>query len=148
VEITPTKEQGKARYALWAAFALLLLLFTSAHDVWRPWTADAVTPAFAQVVWALNMIYVAAIFGNVLLLVSNPWWLRVTVELVLATVGLLAGIHLYRVFPFDLARFGDAAVVLGHGVLFFILLTLGVSIFVSLVRLASGTRWPRRPVHG
>jgi hypothetical protein len=70
------------------------------------------------------------------------------VELVLATVGLLAGIHLYRVFPFDLARFGDAAVVLGHGVLFFVLLTLGVSIFVSLVRLASGTRWPRRQVHG
>lgn len=147
MEITPKKEQGKVRYALWAALGLLLLLFTSAYEVWQPWTGGLVTPDFRQVVWALNLIYVVVMFGNVILLVSNPWWMRLLVELALATVGLMSGMVLYRVFPFDLQRLGDAAVVIGHGVLFFILITLGVSIFVTLVRLASGSRWPRRHAH-
>lgn len=148
MDITPSKEQGKVRYALWAAFSLLLLLFTSAHDVWRVWLGGVVTDDFRQCVWALNLVYVVALFGNVILLVTNVWWMRLVVELTLATMGLLAGTVLYRVFPFDLARFGDAAVVAGHGVLFFILITLAVAIFVALVRLASGTRWPRHHVHG
>lgn len=147
VEITPEKERGKARYALYAAFALLLILFTSAFDAWGPRTGNFVTPAFREVIWALNLVYVVAMFGFVLLLVSNPLWMRLVVELAVFTVGLLSGMVVYRVFPFDFERFGPAAATMGRGLFLAVLLALGVGIFITLVRLASGTRWPRHHLH-
>lgn len=147
VEITPEKEKGKLRYALYAALALLLLLFTSAYEVWVPRTGQLVTPEFREVVWALNLVYVVALFSCAILLVSNPLWMRLLVELAMFTAGLLSGMVVYRVFPFDLERFGPAAVTMGRGVFFALLLALAVGIFITLVRLASGTRWPRRHVH-
>lgn len=135
---TIVRERGPLGFAVAAIFNFFLLLFLNANAVWRPWLGGVVTEAFVDALWALNLGCVVQIFGNLLLYVSAPWWLRRTMDVAFAIAGLIGAIVLYRVFPFDLARFGELVVVLGHLGLFLAIFGTSIAIFVNLVRLASG----------
>lgn len=137
-EIT-VKERGPLGFAVAAIFNFLILLLASAHATWRPWLGGIVTDAFADVLWAVNLTCMVQIIGNLILYVRSPWWLRRLMDVVFAVAALIGAIVLYRVFPFDLERFGELVVVLAHVLLFFGIFGTSVAIFVNLVRLASGS---------
>lgn len=150
LESTQT-EKSPIGFAFAAVFNFVFMLVLNAHAVWRPWLKGVVTESFADVLWAANLGLTVQIFGNLVLSVTSPRPLRRAMELIFAVAALIGAVVFYRVFPFDLARFGEPVVVTAR-----VLLALGVfgsavAILVSLVRLlasaAGGGTRPHRPVH-
>ncbi|MDP1826970.1 MAG: hypothetical protein Q8L48_27095 [Archangium sp.] len=144
-------EKSPVGFAFAAIFNFVFMLVLNAHAVWRPWLHGVVTASFVDVLWAANLGFVVQIFGNLVLSVTSPRPLRRVMDLIFASAALVGAVVFYRVFPFDLARFGEPVVVTAR-----VLLALGVfgsavAIMVSLVRLLAsafggGTR-PHTPVH-
>lgn len=150
LESTQT-EKSPVGFAFAAVFNFVFMLVLNAHAVWRPWLGGVVTESFADVLWAANLGFTVQIFGNLVLSVTSPRPLRRAMELIFAVAALIGAVVFYRVFPFDLARFGEPVVVTAR-----VLLALGVfgsavAILVSLVRLlvsaVGGGARPQRPVH-
>lgn len=99
-------DRASLGYASAALFNFVFLLCLNAHAVWRPWLGGLVTEAFGEVVWAINVVLVVQIFGDLLLSVTHPKPLQRFVDLLTAMAAVLAAFSLYRVFPLDLMRFG------------------------------------------
>lgn len=144
---TPKRQRGPLGFALAAIFNFFVLLVLNAYEVWRPWLGGVVTETFSQVLWAANLACVVQIFGNLILYVTSPWWLRRLADLAFALSTLVAVIVFYQVYPLDLARFGPLPDVLGHLVLFLGIVGATIAIFVTLVRLASGKGSQLPPPH-
>ena len=132
------RERGLLAIAIAAIVSFFMLLVFNAHATWRPLLGGVVTDDYLEVLWALNLVCVVHIAGNLILYLARPWWLRRLTDVAFAIAGLVSAIVIYRVFPFDLARFGDLVVVLAHLALFMGLVGTSIAIFVNLVRLVSG----------
>ena len=78
----------------------VLILYAVNHLL--EWGVPFVTPAFADVVWALNLSLLTAIAINASFIAfDRPWWRRLGRAAMDAT-ALLSTYVLFMVFPFDL----------------------------------------------
>lgn len=144
-ERTPRRERGPAGFVAAIVANALILLLLSLHPVWRPLLGGVVTPAFADVLWAAYLGVAVQILGNLVMLANDARWLRRLFDAVFAAVGLLGAIVFYRVFPLDLARFGDWATVVARVVLALGIVGGGIGTLVGLIRLMTGDLPPPAP---
>jgi hypothetical protein len=129
------EERSSLGFAVAALLNFIFMVFLNAHDAWRPWFDGVVTAAFDDVLWAVNLGFVLQIFGNLILSVTSPTPLRRLVEFIFAIGSLVAAVVFYRVFPLDLARFGDPVVVLARVVAFLGIAAASMTILVNFTRL-------------
>jgi hypothetical protein len=120
-----------------ASVVIDVLLLYAAHNL-LAWGVAFVTPAWAEVLWAVDLSLQASIVANALFLVYDAAWFRNLAGVATTGTGLLAGYELYRVFPFELGRWSDLAR-LG---LLAVLVALGIALVVvavtALVEIAGG----------
>jgi hypothetical protein len=141
-------ERGPVGFAFAAVINFVFMMILNAHAVWRPWLRGIVTPAFIDVLWAINLSCAVQIVGNLLLSISSQRPLRRFMDLLFAVVSLIGAVVMYRVFPIDLSRFGDAAVIFARAVLMFAVIAACLAILVNVVRfLGSGGKRPPTPAH-
>jgi hypothetical protein len=142
------EERSSLDFAMAAIINFLFMLLMNAHDAWRPMLGGIVTESFDDVLWAVNLGCVLQIFGNLILSVTSPDPLRRFSELVFAVGALVAAVVFYRVFPLDLARFGEPAVVLGRVIAFLGVAAASMTILVNFMRLVGPlTRTGERGTH-
>jgi hypothetical protein len=77
----------------------LLLLYCAQHVL--EWGVPWFTPAWEDVLWAVNLSLVVSIAGSALLLAYDAPWFRRVVEMTTTGLALLASYWMYVVFPFD-----------------------------------------------
>lgn len=130
-----TEHRGTLSFAVAGILNLLFLLILNAHDRWRPWLDGLVTERFGEVLWAVNLGLVIQIFGNFILSVERTRMLERIMEVGFSIAALIGALAFYRVFPMDLTRFGDNAVVLVRVVFFVGVVAASMAIVVNLIRL-------------
>jgi hypothetical protein len=81
-----------------------VLLYVVHHLV--AWDVRFVTPAWNDVLWAVDLSLQATIVANVLFLVYDARWFHSLVQVVPAGVAVLALWWMYQVFPFDFGSVG------------------------------------------
>ncbi|MGB9937002.1 MAG: hypothetical protein ACPK7O_04730 [Methanobacterium sp.] len=64
------------------------------------WNISFITEALNSILWIINLSIIAAIIGNVLLLVYDPQFFRNIIKIILNIFSLYAVYALYNVFPF------------------------------------------------
>lgn len=98
------KEKGakKSEY-VGAIIANLILLFIFNNLL--NWHVYFITNALNEVLWIINLSIIAAIIGNILLLVYNPDWFRHIIKIILNIFAFIAVYSLYNVFPFSFNSF-------------------------------------------
>lgn len=131
----PTVAARRSGYLVAVTVNVLLLL---AVNAWPGWQAlPFLTPDTQQVIGLVNASIVASLLVNVVYLVRDDPWLKALGDLATVTVGLVALLRIWRVFPFDFPDTGfDWATV--------VRVLLGIAIFGSVVGiLASGIRLAR-----
>jgi len=75
-----------------------------AANVWPGWQAlPFVTADMALVIGFVNASILASLAANVVYLVSDPPWVKALGDLLTSTVGLVAAVRMWQVFPFDFA---------------------------------------------
>lgn len=138
-------------YASAALFNFIFVLCVNAHEVWRPWLGGVLTDAFGQAVWAINLVLVVQIFGDLLLSVAHPLALQRFVEWLTWLALVLAAVVFSQVFPFELARFGKLVPTVAHLALFAVVLATSLAVVVNFARFMQASRAdaPRRqnPLH-
>lgn len=142
---SPRKERGAGAFVAAIVFNALFLLVAHAHDVWRPWLGGVVTPAYADVLWTVNLGAAVQILGNALLLSRVSFLRHRVVDFAVAVSGLIGAVVFLRVFPLDLARFGAGAEVVARVLLVLGVLGASVAVLVAVVRLAVGANPPASP---
>ena len=104
------------------------------------WGVPFVTPAFADVLWAIDLSIEATIVANLLYLFYDERWFRGLLQIGLSVIALLVTAILYARFPFDfgvaswnqLAQFGLLLV------MFALVIATVVQIVVEAVELIRG----------
>ena len=127
-------------FASAALFNFAFLLCVNAHVVWRPWLGGVVTDAFGQAVWAINLLLVVQIFGDLLLSVAHPQALQRFVELLTSIALVLGAVVFSQVFPFELARFGKLAPTIAHLAMFAVVLASSRAVVVNFARFMQASR--------
>ena len=127
-------------YASAALFNFVFLLCVNAHEAWRPWLGGVVTDAFGQAVWAINLVLVVQIFGDLLLSVAHPQALQRFVEVLTSIALVFAAVVFSQVFPFELARFGKMAPTVAHLILFALVLATSLAVIVNVARFMQASR--------
>jgi hypothetical protein len=79
------------------------ILLVIAHSLLR-WSVPFITPAWADVLWAIDLSLTAGIIANAIFVSYDEPWFRDLVQLALTALALVAWLTLAQVFPFD---FGD-----------------------------------------
>jgi hypothetical protein len=103
----PTEEErARARQAGYVASIVVnAILLVIAHSL-PGWGIPFLTPAFADVLWAIDLSLGTTIIANALYFAYDARWFRGLTLIGLTGLSLLSTVVLYRVFPFD---FGDAS---------------------------------------
>ena len=81
-----------------------LLLYVVHHLV--AWEVGFITPAWNDVLWAVDLSLQATIVANVLFLIYDARWFHCLVQVVPAGIAAFAIWWLYQIFPFDLGSPG------------------------------------------
>jgi hypothetical protein len=81
------------------------ILLYAAHHLLE-WGVPFITPAFADVLWAIDLSLGAAIIANALFIAYDPAWFRRLSQAALDFFSLVSTYTLYRVFPFDFEMVG------------------------------------------
>ena len=94
------------------------------------------TESFTQVLWLINLSIIVSATVNAIYLVFDPAWFKSVAQILVLTVGLVASIRMWQVFPFDFSAYsfnwaGLTRVLLALGIVGSI-----VAIVTELVRLA------------
>jgi hypothetical protein len=76
-----------------------IMLYVAHHLL--VWEVPFVTPAFADVLWAIDLSLWATIVANVLFLGYDAAWFRHLVQIGLSGIAFLVTTQLYAFFPFD-----------------------------------------------
>lgn len=132
----PTAADRRSGYVVSLLVDAALLYLVNVRPGWQ--AVPFLTPETLAVLDAVNLTLVVSLVASTIYLVADPPWLRALGDLVVAVVGLLALVALWRVFPFDLAgQAFDWALVAR------VLLVLGsvgtvIAILAALVRLVAG----------
>src|SRR5207248_571127 len=114
------------------------IVLYAAHHVLE-WQVDWITPAWSDVLWAVDLTLWASIIGNVLFMTIDAAWFRNLAGAIGCAFAVIAAWWLYVVFPFDFAasatndvvRLGLAAVVLATALATIVMAILAL---VELVR--------------
>jgi hypothetical protein len=93
---------AQAGYAVSIVVNAILLYIV--HHV-TTWGVPFLTPAFEDVLWAIDLSLGATIVANAFFMAYDRGWFRHLSEMVLDALALLSTYTLYRVFPF---QFDDA----------------------------------------
>jgi hypothetical protein len=106
---TPAQPAGGGAGARSGSYVLAivinaLLLYVVHHLV--AWGVSFITPAWNDVLWAVDLSLQATIFANVLFLIYDARWFHSLVQVVPAGVAVLALWWIYQIFPFDLGSAG------------------------------------------
>jgi hypothetical protein len=128
------RERGRrAGYA--AAIIVNALLLYVAHHL-LAWGVPFVTPAFADVLWAIDLSVTATILANAVYLAYDARWFRQLTQLGLSGLAFVVAAVLYAAFPFDFgtASWND----LGHLALLLVMLALILAMIVQAVVLLIG----------
>jgi hypothetical protein len=115
-----------------------LLLYVVNHLV--AWDVGFITPAWNDVLWAVELSLQATIVANVLFLVYDARWFHCLVQAAAGVVAVVALWWVYQIFPFDfgsvgmndLARLGLVLVTIAAAIGTLVTAVIG---FVELVRL-------------
>jgi hypothetical protein len=89
-----------------AAVVVNAVLLVIAHGLLR-WSIPFLTPAWADVLWAIDLALVGAIVANAVFVTYEEPWFRDLAHIALTALSLVAWHTLVQVFPFE---FGDAGV--------------------------------------
>jgi hypothetical protein len=81
-----------------------ILLYAAHHLL--AWGVPFLTPAFSDVLWAIDLSLGAAIIANALFIAYDPAWFRYLSQACLNLFSLVSTYTLYRVFPFDFEPVG------------------------------------------
>jgi hypothetical protein len=114
----------------------MILLYVVQHVV--DWNVPWITPAWSDVLWAVNLSLTASIVANALFLAYDRAWFHRLVDVITTALALLAAYWMYVLFPFDfdpqwtpLAHLVFAAMLFG---LVIAVLVLSVVAIVELAR--------------
>lgn len=116
----PTEAQrARARQVGYAVSIVVnAILLVVAHSL-PSWGLPFLTPAFVDVLWAIDLSLGASIVANAVYFAYDASWFRNLTQIALTGLSLVSTVALYRVFPFDfggasgddLARLALAAVI-------------------------------------
>lgn len=140
----PTAVDRRSGYTVSLLVNAALLYLVNVRPGWQ--AVPFLTSETVAVLDAVNLTLIASLVTNAIYLVVDPPWLRALGDLVVAVIGLLALVALWRVFPFDLWRdfpFDLAGQAFDWALVARVLLVLGsvgtvVAILAALVRLVAG----------
>ena len=105
-----------------------VLLYGVGHLV--EWQIGWITPAWSDVVWALNLSLEVSLAANALFFLYDHDWFRYPVLAVCSLFALQAVYVLYAVFPFD---FGFAWNDIARLALLALVLAIGIGVIVTAV---------------
>lgn len=126
VEASSRPTVGARRFGYLVAVTVNVL-FLLAVNVWPGWQAvPFLTPDARLVIGLVNASITANLVVNVVYLLRDDPWLKALGDLVTLTVGLLALLRIWQVFPFDFAGTGFDWALVVRGL-------LGIAIFGSVV---------------
>lgn len=137
----PARRTRASRRAGYSIAVLVNLALLVAINVWPGWErVPFLTDETDLVLGWVNASIVVNLVANVLYFVADPPRLRALGDVVTTSVGVVAMIRVWQVFPFDVAS--DSS---GWGLVLRFLLAIGVigsvvGIVAALVRLVSGAR--------
>jgi hypothetical protein len=98
------EERARARRAGYVGSIIVnALWYYVAHNLLR-WGVPFLTPAFANVLWAIDLSVGAMILANALFLAFDERWFRRLLQVFLTGLAFVVTSTLYGVFPFE---FGD-----------------------------------------
>jgi hypothetical protein len=83
----------------------MILLYVVQHLV--DWNVPWITPAWSDVVWAVNLSLTASIVANALLLAYDRPWFHRLVEVITTALALVTAYWIYLVFPFNFGCRGE-----------------------------------------
>jgi hypothetical protein len=135
----------RAGYAVAVLLGLALLVLL---NVWPGWQAvPFLTADTVEVLGIVNISLAVGVLTNLVLLVTDPPWMKAAFNVVSTAVGLVATVEVWQVFPFDFSDWWFDATVLVRVLLVLgmvgsaigILFGLGV-LLRELVRMGPGTR--------
>jgi len=69
------------------------------------WGIPFITDSFTAVQWAFNLSFLAAIIGNLLLILHDPKWFHGFVRLVMNSFGFVVALTVFFIFPFDFSAY-------------------------------------------
>ncbi|MEW5738659.1 MAG: hypothetical protein AB1938_07010 [Myxococcota bacterium] len=141
---TPASEQRAKGLVAVIIVTAVWMVVANAHDAWRPLLGGLVTPAFADVLWAVNLACAVQMVGSALLLMFDTPALRGTCDLLNALAAAVGAVAFWRVFPLELTGFGAWAEVTARVLLVLAFIGAGAAVLVSLTRLALGGEGPPR----
>ena len=81
-----------------------------------------------EILWIVNLSIIAAIIGNILLLVYHPEWFRHIGRIILNIFAFIAVYFLYKVFPFNFNNF-----ILNTGLSILLLLLGLIGLFIAII---------------
>jgi hypothetical protein len=93
------------------------------------WDVPFVTPAWAGVLWAVELSLYAAIVGAAVLLSYDAPWFRHLVEAVQGAFALQAGYWIWALYPFDFGAFDELA----RLVTLLVLVGLAIGVVVAVI---------------
>ncbi len=119
-------------------------------NVWPGWQqVPFLTEETTVVLWLVNISLIAGVVANVVFAAYDPPWVKALGDLITTSIGLVALVRVWQVFPFDFSGYSTNWAVLARFVLVVAIVgsIIGVVVqLVSLVRLtvsrsaASGQR--------
>ena len=113
----------------------MILLYVVQHLV--DWNVPWITPAWSDVVWAVNLSLTASIVANALLLAYDRPWFHRLVEVITTALALVAAYWIYLVFPFDFGpQWTSLAYLVFAAVLFGLVIAVLVLSVLAIVELA------------
>ena len=110
-----TSSETRRRGYLVAIIVNVVLLYC-AENVLK-WNLPWFTPAWADVVWAINLSLVGSIVGNAVLVVNDAALIKRLVEMITTGLALVAAYWIYMIFPFDFGAWNFVAHLAAFGVL-------------------------------
>lgn len=96
------KDSKKSEY-IGAIVVNIILLYIFNNLV--NWHIYFITSTFNEALWIINLAVIAAIIGNILLLIFKPEWFRHIVKIILNIFAITAVYSIYSIFPFNFSSF-------------------------------------------
>lgn len=121
-----------------AAVNALLWYLANVSPGWE--VVPFLTASTVEVLPLLNLAFLVGVVSNLLYVVWDPPRLRALGDLVAAVVGLVLGLRLYRVFPFDFTGLSYDLTTLVRVLVVLGIVGSAVGILVALVALVRGRR--------
>jgi hypothetical protein len=102
----PKRPGVGARRAGYLLAALVNAVILYVANVWPGWQAlPFLTDDMTAVMPWVNASLVVSIAANLVYVVADPRWLKALGDLITSTVGLVALLRVWQVFPFDFADY-------------------------------------------